>query len=323
MPVKSTGPFLSECLDSILNQSISDWELLAVDDHSDDESFQILRRYAEKDRRIVAIKNEGHGIIFALRAAYKIAKGTFITRMDSDDLMATRKLELLSAELLRSEAGTLATGFVEYFSDTELGAGYKSYANWLNALTEKAKNFDDIYRECSIPSPCWMVSKFDFDQSGGFNADIYPEDYDLAFRFRKSNLKIRSVKETLHYWRDYSSRTSRTDPNYADNRFTALKVLHFIDQDLDRDRVLVLWGAGRKGKQIAKELKMRNISFRWICNNPQKIGKDVYDVRLEGLFVIEEIENAQIIIGVSSAHDTDEVNAIVNRLTQHSYFRFA
>ena len=56
MPVKNTAPFLNECLDSIINQSETDFELIAIDDHSTDESHSILNEYSIKDKRVKVFK---------------------------------------------------------------------------------------------------------------------------------------------------------------------------------------------------------------------------------------------------------------------------
>ena len=99
MPFKNTDAFLEECLDSILVQSYKHWELLAVDDNSTDNSSAIIKEYKEKDSRIKLFVNNDDGIIPALRLAYAKSSGTFITRMDSDDVMTPGKLENLVSQL--------------------------------------------------------------------------------------------------------------------------------------------------------------------------------------------------------------------------------
>ena len=71
MPFKNTWTFLTECLHSIRNQEYTEWELLAVDDHSTDGSYKLLIHFAEMDTRIRVFKNKGKGIIPALRTGYK------------------------------------------------------------------------------------------------------------------------------------------------------------------------------------------------------------------------------------------------------------
>ncbi len=322
MPVKNTGAFLEECLDSIINQTLKDWELIVVDDNSEDNSLAVLTRYAQKDKRIKVWQNKHNGIIAALQLAYHRSTGQFITRMDSDDIMEPRKLSLMVDQLQEKGNGYLAVGLVNYFSAGKLGEGYLTYANWLNKLTLSASNFDDIYKECSIPSPCWMVARADFKACGGFNSDVYPEDYDLTFRFRKGGLKVVAVPEVIHQWRDYETRTSRTDTNYSDNRFSELKVMHFVDQDYDAKVPLLLWGAGKKGKKIAQHLIGNKIAFQWVSNNKNKIGKDIYGVMLEDMLALEQLEKTQVIIAISSPDDSEEINLVIGKNLKKQYYRF-
>lgn len=299
MPVRNTALFLEECLDSILAQSYLDWELIAIEDHSEDNSWSILQTYAAEDARIKVFKNSGKGIIQALRMAYQHSSGNYITRMDSDDIMPTQKLEVLQSNLSQAKQGHLATGLVHYFSGKSLGNGYLRYAEWLNTLSKKGTNFKEIYKECVIPSPCWMIHRVNLDAAGAFHSDRYPEDYDLCFRFYEQGLICLPSDVILHHWRDSEERTSRHDPNYADNNFLGIKLHYFIKLDYQKERPLVLWGAGKKGKKLASSLQKANIPFHWICNNDQKIGKDIYEQRLYSVAHLDELYKPQIIIAIA------------------------
>lgn len=317
MPVKNTAAYLPECLDSILNQSEQNWELIAINDHSTDNTKAILETYSKKESRIQIFDNQGEGIIEALQLAYQKSKGIYITRMDSDDIMMPHKLSELKNQL--SQKGYLATGLVEYFSKEGIGDGYRKYQDWLNNLALSNTNFKEIYKECVIPSPCWMVHKSDFERCGGFDSDIYPEDYDLCFRFYESGLKVKSSKKVLHCWRDYNTRTSRTDEHYADNRFLALKLTYFNKLERKKEQPLILWGAGRKGKYIAKWLIEKEIPFHWICNNSKKIGKHIYNQLLEAPSFKKTLKQPQIIIAVAGA----ETQAILLKdLLNDEYYLF-
>jgi len=314
MPVRNASAYLDECLQSIIYQTEKHWELLAVDDHSSDNSFEILQKYASQDPRITIFKNIEKGIIPALQLAFKKSSGELITRMDADDIMRQQKLELLKKQLLQKGKGHVCTAFVEYFSETPLGDGYQKYQNWLNELTSKNQNFNDIYKECVIPSPCWMVFREDLFRNGAFDPDIYPEDYDLVFRFYKNGLIVTAVKEPLHQWRDYAERSSRTDPNYADQSFLDLKVKYFLELDYDKNRNLILWGAGKKGKYLAKQFLLKEISFRWISNNERKTGLSISGNVLEDFKVIKSIQNPQIIIAVAAPDDQKEIEVFLHSI---------
>jgi glycosyltransferase involved in cell wall biosynthesis len=324
-PFKNTARFLPECIDSVINQSLTDFEFILVDDGSNDDSIAIVKSFADKDPRIKLYINEGNGIIDALRLAYQKSSGTFITRMDSDDIMTPNKLMVLVDKLKQHGTNYVAIGQVKYFSETGISDGYQRYERWLNNLTKTGRNYSEIYKECVIPSPCWMVHRDDFERCDAFNPNDYPEDYDLTFRFYKQDLKCIPCDEVLHHWRDYSTRTSRTHEHYAQNYFLDIKIKYFLELDYDANRPLSLWGAGFKGKTIAKHLVQHNIPFFWICDNPKKIGKHIYKQELLHFESLSALQNPQSIITVANETAQTEIKAYFNKLNlkpQTDYFFF-
>lgn len=301
MAVKDTAPYLPDCLDSIIAQTYPHWELLAVNDHSSDETPEILDRYAEMDDRIRVFHSDRPRLIPTLQEGYKHVRGTLINRMDSDDKMPQDKLETLVGEWLKHGKGVVIAGGTEHFVDEgEVGDGFLRYERWLNDVARRSAHYEEIYKECVIPSHSWMTHKDDFDSVGAFDSEIYPEDYDLTFRFYKKGLKIVGIDKILHHWRDRSNRISRTWDEYKDNRYFDLKVSNFYELDRDINRPLVLWGAGRNGKDMAKLLLKHEQNFHWVCDNENKIGKDVYGIRLSHFDSIMKLDRPQIIIVVSS-----------------------
>jgi glycosyltransferase involved in cell wall biosynthesis len=325
IPFKNTVKFLPECIQSITNQTYTNWELLIVDDNSTDMSFSIVEGFANTDFRIKLLKNNGNGIIDALRLALNKSKGELITRMDSDDIMLPNKLEVLSTNLIKYGKNHLAVGNVKYFSEDGIGDGYAKYELWLNRLTQIGSNYTEIYKECVIPSPCWMAFKDDLLACDGFNPNRYPEDYDLAFRFYKNNLKCIPCDTVLHYWRDYDIRTSRTHEHYAENHFIALKLHYFLELNYIKEKALTIWGAGNKGKVLAKALVKNGIPFHWICDNPNKIGRDIYGQELKPFQFLEGIQNPQSIITVANENSQNQIKVYLkkqNMKPMKDYFFF-
>jgi len=300
IPFKNTEVFLSECINSILKQTYTNWELIIVDDFSTDGSYQLVEEFAKKYSKITLLKNSESGIIPALQLAFKHSKGDFITRMDSDDIMHPQKIETLTNNLMANKRQSIAIGLVEYFSDTELGDGYKNYETWLNKLTKSGNNFSEIYKECVIPSPCWMIHRDDLIACDAFNPHRYPEDYDLTFRFYEQGYSCIPCDKVLLHWRDYATRSSRTQAHYNQNYFLEIKLHYFLKLDYDVSRPLVIWGAGSKGKTIAKIFIEKDVPFYWICNNPKKIGKDIYNQEMLPISYLKELKNALSIISVAN-----------------------
>jgi glycosyltransferase involved in cell wall biosynthesis len=325
IPYKNTAPYLKECLESILKQTYTNWEVLAINDHSTDESQALVQGFAAVDPRIKMCENNGKGIIAALRLAFAMSKGAYVTRMDSDDIMLPNKLEVMVKALKQHGEGHIAVGQVSYFSHRGISNGYERYEKWLNRLTAKGTNYSEIYKECVIPSPCWMVYRKDLEKVGAFMPNRYPEDYDLTFRCYAAALTCIPCTEVLHLWRDYDTRTSRTSEHYAQNYFLDIKLYYFLALDWDEKRPLVVWGAGAKGKSIAKALLERKIAFYWVCDNPKKIGKKIYGQEMLSFENISQTKRAQSIITVANDLAQKEINQYFNRLNQRhmvDYFFF-
>ncbi|MBT8244223.1 MAG: glycosyltransferase family 2 protein [Winogradskyella sp.] len=306
-PFKNVSNYVEDCLDSILKQSYTNWELIIINDHSTDNSNEIVEKYAEKDSRLKLFKNTGNGIIEALRYAFLNSSGSYITRMDSDDIMTENKLEVMVNQLEEYGKKHVALGLVKYFSDTGISNGYAKYETWLNKLTKTGKNYTEIYKECVIASPCWMLHREDLVACDAFNPNRYPEDYDLTFRFYEYGYKCIPNDHLLHYWRDYSTRTSRTHEHYAQNYFLDIKLHYFLKLDYNSSRPLTIWGAGFKGKTIAKKLVENKIDFHWICDNKNKIGKDIYGVKLKPFEALKTIERPQTIVTVANEEQQRQI----------------
>jgi len=324
-PFKNTVKYLPECIESIQNQKYTNWELIIVDDDSSDGSYELVNNYALNDSRIKLFKNSGNGIIEALRLAFNNSKGEFITRMDSDDIMTPNKLEVLAKSLFEYGKQHVAIGLVKYFSEVGISDGFARYEFWLNNLTQIGINYSEIYKECVIPSPCWMLHREDLIACDAFNPNDYPEDYDLTFRFYKHGFKCIPCNEIIHEWRDYSTRTSRTHEHYASNHFIDLKLRYFLELHYERNRPLAIWGAGQKGKYIANLLVEKNIPFEWICDNPKKIGKHIYNQEMKNFNHLEELNNPQSIITVANEQAQTEIKNYFKQQNMHAmtdYFFF-
>ena len=89
LPIYNVAPYLDEAFQSILTQTLSDIEIIAVNDGSTDNSQEVIKRYAAQDSRIVAIQQENQGLSGARNTALQYATGEYIYMMDSDDIIST------------------------------------------------------------------------------------------------------------------------------------------------------------------------------------------------------------------------------------------
>lgn len=282
MPCRNAAPFLAETWSTLKGQSLEDWELIVVDDHSDDGSFGFWQERAKDDARVRLFQNPGRGILPALQFALSQARGLYLGRCDADDRYPAQRLAHMLAALKTSERGTLITGTVEYFGSSPVSKGYLRYQQWLNQTAVNQDFWRQIYRECCVASPNWLMRRSDLLSVGGFTGLRYPEDYDLLFRWYAAGFQIECLKEVTLYWREHPMRTSRNSPHYKQKSFFKLKLERFVE--LEKPEKLVLWGARRKGRLSAKILQKLGCDFEWMELNPEfyphgVLGHPVSDYR--------------------------------------------
>ena len=75
----------------------------------------------------------------------------------------------------------------------------------------------------------------------------------------------------------------------------------------------MLWGAGKKGKAIARLLQEQGVKFRWVCDNANKIGKSIYEVMLYSYKEVLQLENPQVILAVAGSDEQAEINLFLLR----------
>lgn len=118
MAVYNRAKYINECMDSILAQRFQDFEIIVADDCSKDNTLEILNGYAVKDKRIHIIANQRHHFIETLNMGMDMAKGEYIARIDSDDLMMPERLERQVEVLDRDVSVTVCCSWYDIFGDS-------------------------------------------------------------------------------------------------------------------------------------------------------------------------------------------------------------
>jgi glycosyltransferase involved in cell wall biosynthesis len=127
MPVFNSERFLADAIDSVLAQSMSDWELMCVDDGSTDSSPQILRRYAEQDPRIKVARQENAGSSRARNGCLDTAGGEYICFLDDDDALEPHALEILCERADEDRLDLLCYGSQSFFDTEELKTRFADF----------------------------------------------------------------------------------------------------------------------------------------------------------------------------------------------------
>ena len=274
LPVRDGEAFLPAALDSILRQSFDRWELLAVDDHSTDETAEILAGYVRRDPRIRVIPAEGKGLVAALNTGLAACRAPLVARMDADDISHPRRLERQASFLDSApDTGLAACGF-RHFPRKQLRVGMRVYESWQNGLVTHDLIMRDLFVESPIVHPSVMFRKEAVLRVGGYRNCGWAEDYDLWLRLAAAGVRFARLPETLFFWREREERLTRTDPAYTAAAFRACKA-HYLKQGfLAGVDEVTLVGAGLEGRAWMRTLVGVGIAVtRWIDADSRKQGR--------------------------------------------------
>lgn len=284
MPCYNCGETVGRALDSLLAQTCADFEVVAVDDGSNDDTATVLAEYAHRDRRVRTFSIEHGGVIKAANAAIEAAQGQYIARMDADDEAMPQRLAAQAALLdARPEIG-LAGCRVRFGGCRESCAGYAHYVDWTNSLLEHEAISLNRFVEFPVPNPTIMYRRECIDQFGPYIDGDFPEDYELLLRWLEHGVQMAKVDEELMIWNDPPGRLSRTHPRYDVSAFYRIKteyLARWLEENNPYHPVVHILGSGRTTRKRADLLLGYGIEFAAYYDiDPRKIGHVVNGVRV-------------------------------------------
>lgn len=205
VPTYNRAHIVPETINSILNQTFTDFELIIVDNCSEDNTEDIVRCYIENDQRVRYFKHPNYGVIAVNRNfGAQQAQGDYIAFCDDDDLWEPHKLELQVRELQKNPqiamVCTNGRAFYENGTREDMLVDFKS-----QLLT-----FEILLRENRVIGSSVLVRKNVFDDIGGFDENrdlISVEDYDLWMRI-SLGYKIKFLNQFLVRYRIHSANAS-------------------------------------------------------------------------------------------------------------------
>lgn len=255
---------------SIQTQTLTDWEVIWMNDHSEDESAAILQ--SESDPRFRIVQVQGHGIVAALQEGLDLCQFPYIARMDADDTMPPNRLKR-QVEYLKSHPATgLVSGQVSLISQLEDGRGYQRYVDWINSL----KSPSDIFRYRFVESPLAHPSvMFRADlpvRFGGYREGDFPEDYELWLRWLEAGVQMDKVEDAVLFWRDHPARLSRGEGRYSPVAFQWVRAQYLARWLRGSGRTGVwYWGDGRVARAQRKWLEKAGIFTQGVVEvNPDR-----------------------------------------------------
>lgn len=177
MPVYNHADYVAEAVQSVFDQSFTDWELIAVDDGSKDDSPAIIDRLAAKHPQMTALHQANAGPAAARNTALIVAKAPWLTYIDSDDVWFPHTLEHYA-------------GYIARHRDTQFIHGYRHRLDADGAITELPGQFQDapsgaaeLFERMFLSHLCVCYRRDLIDRVGGYDSDLRScEDYELYLR---------------------------------------------------------------------------------------------------------------------------------------------
>ncbi|MHC4943349.1 MAG: glycosyltransferase family 2 protein [Planctomycetota bacterium] len=274
MPYRNEVRFIEACLKSLLRQSIRHFQLVAIDDGSDDGSPAIVESLGKRFDGFLHIHTAREGLVEALAAGLSLAEGDAIFRADGDDIYHPLRLE---EQVRLLESGVDAAGcLVRFFPRPALMGGFETYERWINRLTTHTSIASELYVETPIAHPSLAVRRSLLESVGGYRACDWPEDFDLMLRLFEAGAIFGKVPRVLHFWREHPDRLCRHDTRYSLEAFIRCRCHYLARGPLSSKKELVLWGAGPIGKKTFYRLRDEGIDVRaFVDIDPRKIGNRI------------------------------------------------
>ena len=239
LPSYNRADYLKQAIEGCLAQTYTNFELIIVDDCSEDKSFEIAKSYADQDSRIQVIRNENNKKLpTTLNIGFQKAKGQYLTWTSDDNLYHPQALEKMSSILDKMQ---------------DIGLAYADYT----LIDQNGKIGKRLYQEPPEFLPirdcvgaCFLYRKEIADQVGPYNEQMFlVEDYEYWLRFGLVT-KLFHIKESLYFYRVHEQSLTKTRKEEIRKAKNILKEIYTPKYTLSKDNQpiydLYMWFISKK-----------------------------------------------------------------------------
>jgi len=269
MPCYNTAKFLKDAVESILNQTYGDFELIIVDDSSTDNSWKILERYQKRDFRVIVTKNKfKKGISGAMNTGIGLAKGEYITRMDSDDISLPERLNRQVSFLDKNKKYGLCSVNLETFGDVTRASLFQETnvpLEWLFFWRNPIANAPAMYRKNIIKDNKILFNEYETAEDYDFLCKVilHTRPYyidEVLYRYRihaKSvfqRTKNQGISNSIKTSRDLAKKILGNEPPGFYDELTDFKEIKSMDKKANEIQIF---------KEMEKLVKRAKEYWSW------------------------------------------------------------
>ena len=205
MSVLNGETYMRKGIESIINQTFTDWEFIICDDGSTDNTWEILENYASKDSRIKIIKNESNlGLAHSLNKCIKIAKSEILARQDADDESYLNRFEKQYPYIItHPEYAIVGTAWDNTDEENK---------SWTIIPKEKPM-IKDLLWDGGFMLPSWMMRKSMLERVGYYSVNKNTkrdQDYHLVLKLYGAGMKIYNMSDVLYNYTNDKKTFART-----------------------------------------------------------------------------------------------------------------
>ncbi|MEW8690878.1 MAG: glycosyltransferase [Candidatus Thiodiazotropha endolucinida] len=278
IPSYNHARYIAQAIESVLRQSFSDWELIIIDDCSNDDSWRVINNYT--DKRIHSSRHKrNQGAHNTINEGLTLAKGDFLTILNSDDIYSRDRLLQLHTKATQEGIAFLATGVQPITADgTPMTDPDSHWNQWYTGLL-------DNYRENSqllaglckgnllITTSNFFFSREIYDKHGGFADYRYVHDYEFVMRLIFAGYKTALLADSaLVQYRIHDTNTIQENPVTANIETAQLlsdlipEILAHSRQHSDNNLLLITEQIGWLGDNLQAAVNQREASHKQHIN---------------------------------------------------------
>lgn len=286
LPFYRVGRELDMAIDSIVQQSFSDWKLLLISNNGSTAGQRIARQRKASDPRIELLEEPVQGIAHALNAGLQTIDTTYVARMDADDLAHRDRFQAQVDFLDAHPAIGVVSSQTTYRSDIKGSHGYSLFVDWQNSILTPEDHFLKRFIEAPLAHPTVMFRSALIDRYGPYSTRNVPEDYELWLRWMDNNVRFQKIERPLLIWNDHERRLSRTHDNYSREAFYRIKceyLASWIKKNVSTEKKIIVCGSSRIGRKRAAQLQEHGIHIYGFTDVKKRPNHQVTFVRINEL----------------------------------------